>query len=181
MQLPYWLLTFEELVEVLIGEPRSRKAEIEILQELIPHRQEPLRHGPRTCRQRAQASGTPEPARFHRRHARALSHVRPHRTDRRAHGQAREQEGPLTLTASCKTRIEIISQDPRYAFMFGSLTVYDGMAQILGRIFRVPVNGKPITILELTGLPSEIVNVVVSVLCRMTFDFALYGARAGCR
>jgi hypothetical protein len=59
--------------------------------------------------------------------------------------------------------------------MFGSLTVYDGMAQILGRIFRVPVEGKPITILELTGLPTEIVNVVVSVLCRMTFDFALWG------
>ena len=58
--------------------------------------------------------------------------------------------------------------------MFGSLTVYDGMAQILGRIFRVPVNDKPITILELTGLPTEIINVVVSVLCRMTFDFALW-------
>jgi hypothetical protein len=38
----------------------------------------------------------------------------------------------------------------------------------------VPVNNKPITILELTGIPSEIVNVVVSVLCRMTFDFALW-------
>ena len=69
----------------------------------------------------------------------------------------------------------MISQDARYSFMFGQLTVYDGMAQILGRIFRVPVNNKPITILELTGLPTEIVNVVVSVLCRMTFDFALWG------
>jgi DNA helicase HerA-like ATPase len=73
-----------------------------------------------------------------------------------------------------KTRFEILSLDSRYAFMFGSLTVYDGMAQILSRIFRVPVNNKPITILELTGLPTEIVNVVVSVLCRMTFDFALW-------
>ena len=36
MQLPYWLLTFEELVEVLIGNPQERKAEVEILQELIP-------------------------------------------------------------------------------------------------------------------------------------------------
>ncbi len=73
-----------------------------------------------------------------------------------------------------KQRLEYISQDPRYAFMFGSLTVYDGMAQILGRLFRVPVNSRPITILELTGIPHEIVNVVVSVLCRMTFDFALW-------
>jgi DNA helicase HerA-like ATPase len=58
--------------------------------------------------------------------------------------------------------------------MFGSVTVYDSMSQVLSRIFRVPVNDKPITILELTGIPSEIVNVVVSVLCRMTFDFALW-------
>jgi hypothetical protein len=56
--------------------------------------------------------------------------------------------------------------------MFGSLTVYDGMTQVLSRIFRVPVNDRPITIVELTGLPTEIINVVVSVLSRMTFDFA---------
>src|SRR5262245_45078024 len=36
MQLPYWLLTFEELVEVLLGNAQDRKAEVEILQELIP-------------------------------------------------------------------------------------------------------------------------------------------------
>ena len=36
----------------------------------------------------------------------------------------------------------------------------------------MPVNDKPITIVELTGLPTEIINVVVSVLARMTFDFA---------
>jgi hypothetical protein len=71
-----------------------------------------------------------------------------------------------------RTRIDSISQDGRYAFMFGSLTVYDGMTQVLSRIFRVPVNSKPITIVELTGLPTEIINVVVSVLARMTFDFA---------
>lgn len=35
LNLPFWLLTFEEAVEVLIGD-RSRKSEIEILQELIP-------------------------------------------------------------------------------------------------------------------------------------------------
>ena len=69
-------------------------------------------------------------------------------------------------------------RDPRYAFMFGSLTVQDTMAQVLSRMFRVPVNGKPITILELGGLPSEIINVVVSVLARLAFDFGVWSARA---
>jgi hypothetical protein len=48
------------------------------------------------------------------------------------------------------------------------------MAQVLSRIFRVPVNGKPIAILELSGLPSEIINVVVSVLARLAFDFGVW-------
>ena len=55
--------------------------------------------------------------------------------------------------------------------MFGSLTVQDTMTQMLGRIFRIPVNGKPITIFELGGLPSEVINVVVSVLGRHGLRF----------
>ena len=47
---------------------------------------------------------------------------------------------------------------------------------MLSRIFRVPVNGKPIAILELGGLPSEIINVVVSVLARLAFDFGVWSA-----
>ena len=60
--------------------------------------------------------------------------------------------------------------------MFGSLTVQDNMAAVLARLFRIPVNGKPIAILELGGLPSEIINVVVSVLARLAFDFGVWSA-----
>ena len=116
----------------------------------------------------------PEHGTLHRRHAGSLPHLRPDRPHRRAHGQAREQARPVALPQPEARASRPSRRIGRYAFMFGSLTVYDGMAQILGRIFRVPVNDKPITILELTGLPTEIVNVVVSVLCRMTFDFALW-------
>ncbi len=83
-----------------------------------------------------------------------------------------ENKKDLSPYRQLRSRIDNISQDGRYSFMFGSLTVYDGMTQVLSRIFRVPVNNRPITIVELTGLPTEIINVVVSVLSRMTFDFA---------
>ena len=63
--------------------------------------------------------------------------------------------------------------------MFGSLTVQDTMAQVLGRACSaIPVDGKPIAILELGGLPSEIINVVVSVLARLAFDFGAVERRA---
>ncbi|MEZ5908641.1 MAG: DUF87 domain-containing protein [Hyphomicrobiaceae bacterium] len=173
MQLPYWLLNFEEIVEVLIGDPSGRKAEIEILQELIPIAKGRYHTG------RARESGGSlrrggDPSRY------TVDTPVPYRIsdimgliDERM-GKL-ENKRDLSPYRNLKTRIETISQDGRYAFMFGSVTVYDGMVQVLGRIFRVPVGGKPITILELTGLPTEIINVVVSVLCRLTFDFALWG------
>ena len=171
MQLPYWLLTFEELIEVIIGDPAERKAEVEILQELIPLAKARYGSGRGNAREVGLRRSTdvkftvdtPVPYR--------ISDLTQTIDDRMG---KLENKRDLSPYRNLKTRLEMISLDPRYAFMFGSVTVFDSMAQILGRIFRVPVNDKPITILELTGLPSEIINVVVSVLCRMTFDFALW-------
>ncbi len=172
MELPFWLLTFEEAVEVLLGQQTGRKAEIEILQELIPlckRKYSSARTGETSIRRRMQA----DPGRY------TVDTPVPYRTsDLLAMIDERmgrlENKRDLHPYRQLKTRIETITQDPRYSFMFGSVTVNDSMAQILSRIFRVPVNSKPITILELTGVPTEIVNVVVSVLCRMSFDFALW-------
>ena len=77
-----------------------------------------------------------------------------------------------------KYRLNMLQTDPRFSFMFGGIGVHDKMSQILSRIFRIPVNGKPVSIVDLSGVPSEIVNVVVSVLCRLTFDLALWSNRA---
>ncbi len=63
--------------------------------------------------------------------------------------------------------------------MFGSgLVVQDILPDILSRILSIPVANKPVTILDLSGVPSEIVDVVVSLLCRMIFDFALWSVPA---
>lgn len=171
MQLPLWLLNFEEAVEVLVGDP-ERKQEIEILQELIPLAKSRYSAGRAADNQKLRR-GVIDHARF------TVDTPVPYRIsdltgliDERM-GKL-ENKRDLAPYRNLKARIDTISQDARYAFMFGSLTVYDGMTQVLSRIFRVPVQGKPITILELTGIPTEIVNVVVSVLCRMTFDFALW-------
>ena len=73
------------------------------------------------------------------------------------------------------TRIETIGNDPRYAFMFENANVGgDTMAEVLSQLFRLPPNGKPITIMQLAGFPAEVVDAVVSVLCRMAFDFGLW-------
>ena len=72
-------------------------------------------------------------------------------------------------------RIETVRNDPRYAFMFENANVGgDTMAETLGQLFRLPSNGRPMTIMQLAGFPSDVVDAVVSVLCRMAFDFGLW-------
>jgi uncharacterized protein len=73
------------------------------------------------------------------------------------------------------SRIDAVKNDPRYAFMFDNANVGgDTMAEVISHLFRLPANGKPMTIMQLAGFPVEVVDSVVSVLCRMAFDFGLW-------
>ena len=73
-----------------------------------------------------------------------------------------------------KGKIEEIKNDPRYQFMFSGMLVADTMAEFIGRIFRLPANGKPISIIDVSGVPSEITSTVVAVLSRLVFDYAIW-------
>jgi hypothetical protein len=68
-----------------------------------------------------------------------------------------------------------VRNDPRYSFMFENANVGgDTMGEVISTLFRLPPNGKPMTIMQLAGFPAEVVDSVVSVLCRMAFDFGLW-------
>ncbi len=177
MSLPFWLLNFDEAVEILVGQQASRDADVEILRELIP-----------MAKQRYLANQRRDKAGISRNTVAAIDTQNvgvdtpiPYRTSDLL-GVIDEFMGKLELRNDLspykrlKAKLESVSRDPRYSFMFGSLTVQDNMAAVLARIFRIPVNGKPIAILELGGLPSEIINVVVSVLARLAFDFGVWSA-----
>ncbi|PZO91829.1 MAG: ATPase [Sphingomonas sanxanigenens] len=73
-----------------------------------------------------------------------------------------------------KTKIDELRNDPRYAFMFSGMLVADSMSDFLSRIFRLPGAGKPISIIDMSGVPSDITSVVVAVLSRMVFDYAIW-------
>jgi DNA helicase HerA-like ATPase len=50
----------------------------------------------------------------------------------------------------------------------------DTMAEAISHLFRLPAEGKPMTIMQLAGFPAEVVDAVVSVLTRLAFDFGLW-------
>jgi hypothetical protein len=52
------------------------------------------------------------------------------------------------------------------------------MAEVVCELFRVPPMGKAMTIMQLAGFPADVVDSVVSVLGRMTFEFGLWSEGA---
>ena len=166
LQLPYWLFNFEEFVEVVLGRKGSPGAiEASILNELIPIAKRQFLGDADSYK--FVTVDTPVPYRF--------NYLIQLIDDIIGKLDKPEDLGPYMRL---KARLNALQQDSRFAFMFGSVAVRDNMAEIISRIFRIPVAGRPITIMDLSGVPSEILNVVVSVLCRMTFDFALWSDRA---
>ncbi len=171
LQLPFWFLTFEEIVEVLVGDRKGKAREIEILADLIPMAKARYANGKRAGSRLSVR--TSENANF------SVDAPLPYRISDimdllNEHMGRLEMKNSIGPYKALKARIEAVTSDVRYSFMFGSTTVQDQMAAILGRLFRIPVNGRPITIIEMTGLPSEVINVAVSVIARMAFDFALW-------
>ena len=73
-----------------------------------------------------------------------------------------------------KTKIDELKADPRYSFMFSGMLVADTMTSFVSKIFRLPAKGKPISIIDVSGVPSDITSVVVAVLSRLVFDYAIW-------
>jgi len=164
LQLPYWLLNFEELVEVVIGQNQERAyPEIEILKTgVIEAKKMFLRKGERSDHITVD---TPVPYR--------LGDLIKLFDD--AMGKLERTEEVVSFLR-LKSKIESLRIDRRFSFMFSRLLVDDSMGRILSRILRIPVAGKPVSIVDISGIPSEVVDVVVSVLARMIFDFSVWAS-----
>ena len=167
--LPYWMLTFDELVEVLYPGRANYSEEIELLADLVPQAKKLNMSGASRAVTRARGEHT----------AITVDTPIPYRISELL-GLIDKSLGGLDSTRNVgpykrlRNRLYTISQDARYAFMFGSLTVQDTLSELLSQLFRIPVNGKPVSIIELGGLPSEVVQVVVSVVTRLAFEFGLW-------
>ena len=89
-----------------------------------------------------------------------------------------ERRYPISTLRALRTRLDSLGHDPRYRCMFGKTMVADNMVEVISTIFRIPQNGRPVTILELGGLPNEVVNALVSVIGRLAFDISFMSGGA---
>ncbi len=87
-----------------------------------------------------------------------------------------EQRYPRSDLRALRSRMDGLSRDPRYKFMFSKAGSDEGVETVISKIFRIPTQGLPITIVKLAGLPNEVVNSVVSVLARFAFEVAFWSS-----
>ena len=165
VELPVWLLNFEETVELLLGRDGTQhEVEAGILKgAILDAKRRFVGEGRDTS---YITVDTPVPYRM----ATLVQYLE------KQMGRLDKPENS-TPYLRLKDRIDTLSSDSRYNFMFQGMFVSDNMSGILSRLLRIPVAGKPITIVDLSGVPSEIVEVLVSMISRMIFDFALWSDR----
>ena len=69
--------------------------------------------------------------------------------------------------------LEHYFNDPRFDFIFNQDFSNLTLEALLGDLLRIPSDGRPISIIDLAGVPTEVVNVVVSTLSRLVLDYAI--------
>lgn len=171
LKLPFWLFNFEEIVDVLFAGRPGNPEELDILAEVIPAAKgiyTQYQNSDRLKRADTKTVGytldTPVPYRLND----LISLI-----DERM-GKL-ENRSSRIIYHKLLSRIETVRNDPRYAFMFDNANVGgDTMAEVISHLFRLPANGRPMTVMQLAGFPAEVIDSVVSVLCRMAFDFGLW-------
>ena len=165
LNLPHWLLNFEECSELFVGKSEfAATSQTNILKEAILSARRSF--GTADIAADNITVDTPVPYKL----GAVLAAVE------------KQAEG---LTASKReshdkiiNKIKSMQADKRFSFLVRpDAEVTDGLADIIKQYLRIPVGDKPISIIDLSGVPSDVVDVVVSVLCRMVFDFAVWSPR----
>lgn len=162
LQMPYWIMNFEEHCEVLLTSyGNDRQTDADILAKCLLR----ARQKSRLATEMGKITvDSPIPY--------LLSDLS---------NAVQDEMGKLdkaTNTAPymrIKTKLDELKADPRYQFMFSGMLVADTMAEFIGKMFRLPSKGKPISIVDVSGVPSDITATVVAVLSRLVFDFAIWG------
>jgi hypothetical protein len=173
LELPFWMFRLDEFLDVVFRGRKPGDGEIEILRDTIATAKARYAAAQSSSFQSAlvrkpvdtgnMTADTPVPYRM----ADLFALIED------AMGKLDPRHNRADLR-SLKSRLESLCYDPRYRFMFGRTTVEDNIDRIIGQIFRIPQEGRPITVFQLAGLPSEVVNAVASILSRMAFDLAMW-------
>ncbi|MEM9168985.1 MAG: ATP-binding protein [Pseudomonadota bacterium] len=167
--LPYWTLNFDELSDILYPDKSGVAEELEILAELVTTAKK-LNY---TALKRAAAERGGRGAGDI--NALTVNSPTPYRISEVV-GLIDKTLGGLESTHAVapfkrlRGRLQAVSNDVRYASLFGGRVLRDNFAEMLSAIFRIPSHNAPISVLQLGGLPDEVGDIVVAAVARLAFD-----------
>ncbi len=165
LELPYWLMNFEEIVETFVDENESSSNnQIMILKEAILD----SKKGKNLPLKDYLTVDTPVYFDF----LDVSARMRSLDSERTLSGKEGPFYGQFTRFL---VRLESKLTDKRYEFLFRPRTYRSSetFANLLTKLFGLDT-GKRITIIDLSRVPFDVVNVLVSLLGRIIFDFNLW-------
>lgn len=164
LNIPHWLLNFEESVELFIGKTEyAATRQTNILKDAILESRKKFNES-KIVDEKITVD-TPIPYKLNDLIGFIESDI--------------QEKGLTTSKAESHQKIidkvRLLMDDKRFEFLLiPDEKVIDNLSDTISGYFRIPVNKKPLSIIDLSGVPSDVVDVVVSVLCRTIFDFSLW-------
>lgn len=172
VELPYWLMNLAELQETFIDERDENAAtQLTVFKDLIVA----SKKGKNPTL--ADVLTVDTPVYFDLAEVRAK--IQYYDTEKiAAMSGSAAKEGPFYgKFTRFLVRLDSRLNDPRYAFMFKPKEFIrsDTFKDLLGKIFGHTQESR-VTIMDMSGVPFDIVNTIVSLLARLTFDFNFWNS-----
>lgn len=167
LELPHWFMNFEEMQETFVDESEpSAQSQVMLLKDLVLNAKKVKNP---TLKEFITIDS---PVFYDLNEVRAKFQF--YDTERIAGmSGGPSREGPFYgQFTRLLVRLDSRMTDNRYQFMFKPKKFKDSVAikDVISRIFGLDIK-KQITVIDLSGVPFDIVNVIVSLLARMVFDF----------
>lgn len=165
LELPYWLMNFEEIIETLIDETELHaQNQVMVLKEAILD----SKRAKNLALKEYITIDTPVYFDF----LDISSRMRSLDTERTLGGKDGAFYGQFTRFL---VRLESKLTDKRYEFLFRpkNFKSSETFATLLTKLFALDT-GKHVTIIDLSRVPFDVINVLVSLLGRIIFDFNLW-------
>ncbi len=167
LELPYWLMNFDELCETFVDENEpSAHNQMMVMKDAILD----SKRGKNLTLKEFLTIDTPVYFDF----LEVSARMRSLDTERTLGGKEGPFYGQFTRFL---VRLESKIQDRRYEFLFKpkKYKSSDTFNELLTRLFGIDT-GKRVTVLDLSRVPFDVINVLISLLGRIIFDFNLWNS-----
>ena len=167
LELPYWLMNFDEIVETFIDENEaSANNQVMVMKEAILD----SKRGKNLPLKDFLTIDTPAYFDF----LDVSARMRSLDTERTLGGKEGPFYGQFTRFL---VRLESKLTDKRYEFMFRpkQFRSSESLVGLLTKLFALD-SGKRVTVIDLSRVPFDVINVLVSLLGRIIFDFNLWNS-----